>query len=173
MGIVEEHGGTLAVERDGRGWRRVALWLPADPAHVAPEPRSHTSFPPASRPRVLLIDDEPLVLRAVKRSLKACDVVAVPSGAAALAEIEAGRRFDAVLCDLMMPEMDGPAVYHAAVAVAPELAGRFVFCTGGVFTPGAQAFLATSTAPVVSKPATVEGLYACRSGEQLGGSPRE
>lgn len=72
---------------------------------------------PASQPgqeplgRVLLVDDEPFIVGAFERMLSSLgyDVVGVPDGAAALEQIRRSR-FDVVVSDLLMPEMDGMAL---------------------------------------------------------------
>ena len=59
---------------------------------------------------LLLIDDDPALLLAFSGMITfhfpTIHVTAVGSGAAALAEIER-QNYDVVICDLMMPEMDG------------------------------------------------------------------
>jgi CheY-like chemotaxis protein len=44
------------------------------------------------------------------------------------------EKFDVVLCDMTMPEMNGMAVYEALLRQSPDLAGRVVFITGGATT---------------------------------------
>jgi CheY-like chemotaxis protein len=66
--------------------------------------------------------------------------------------VRAGERFDAVLLDLMMPEMSGPAFHAELARLAPELAERTIFLTGGAFTPQARAFLDSVPNPSVQKP---------------------
>ncbi len=52
----------------------------------------------------------------------------------------------------MMPELTGYEFYELAVARSPSLARRFVFLTGGAFTPRAAEFLAQVGCPRVEKP---------------------
>jgi CheY-like chemotaxis protein len=59
----------------------------------------------------------------------------------ALDRLVAGEEFDTVLCDLMMPDLSGMELYERVAAVRPDVAERFVFITGGAFTPRARAFL--------------------------------
>jgi CheY-like chemotaxis protein len=104
----------------------------------------------SERYRVLVVDDEPAVLRAYGRILRGrYDVVLADSGAAALAILAADAGFDAVLCDLQMPGLDGPALYEAAPAA---LQARFVFASGGASGERAEQFVAEVTCPVLEKP---------------------
>jgi two-component system NtrC family sensor kinase len=85
----------------------------------------------APRLRVLAIDDEDGILRAVKRVLAAHDLVTCTDGASGLAALEQGA-FDVILCDFNMPGgFGGPEVYAAIAARWPELARRVVFLSGG------------------------------------------
>jgi CheY-like chemotaxis protein len=103
--------------------------------------------------RVLVVDDEPLVGRAVARVLgQRHEVLVATSGREALALIDEGRDFDLVLCDLMMPGMSGMELYEAVAARAAGLLDRFVFLTGGAFTVEAEAFLNSTRAERIIKP---------------------
>ncbi len=62
------------------------------------------------------------------------------------------ERFDVVLCDLMMPEMTGMELYARVCETLPDRAGRFLFMTGGAFTPASQAFAESAARPVLDKP---------------------
>ena len=59
--------------------------------------------------RILVIDDEPLIGVIVQRALRTLDVSACTDAHEALAAIRGGRRYDVILCDLMMPAMTGMA----------------------------------------------------------------
>jgi CheY-like chemotaxis protein len=107
----------------------------------------------AVRGRVLVVDDEPLVGRAVARVLAAVhDVVVATSANEALAKLTAGEPFDVVLCDLMMPGMTGVDLHRTVAAVAADLAARFIFLTGGAFSPEAQEYVDRSGADRIGKP---------------------
>ncbi|MEZ4240572.1 MAG: response regulator [Myxococcota bacterium] len=104
------------------------------------------------RPRVLIVDDEVPIARALQRVLSTCDVEVVHDGHTALATLTGGARFDVVLCDLMMPGMAGSELYERLRATHPELAGRFVFMTGGAFTRHGHSFLERAGVRVLEKP---------------------
>lgn len=75
--------------------------------------------------RLLAIDDEPHVLRAVQRVLKDWDVTPASSAAEALALL-ATRTFDAILCDVRMPEVNGLQLLEQLRVRYPAAAARFV-----------------------------------------------
>lgn len=113
------------------------------------------------RARILVIDDEPLVLRALRRTLgREHDVVCEESARAALALVAGGEPFDLVLCDLMMPDLSGFALHAALCASRPDLAARTVFLSGGAFTAAARASLARVAKPCLEKPFEPDALCA-------------
>ena len=80
--------------------------------------------------RILLAEDDDVMrvylVRALQRSGYA--VSAVDRGTAALAEIERGERFDLLLTDIVMPEMDGIELAQKASVIVPDM--RVMFITG-------------------------------------------
>lgn len=106
-----------------------------------------------SRSKVLVVDDEPLVASAIRRSLStAFEVAMVTSSEEALERIALGDRFDAVVCDLMMPHMAGWELHDAISRIEPLQAAKMLFVTGGAFTDAARAFLESVDNPRLEKP---------------------
>ena len=123
--------------------------------------RTGPTVKPARSGRVLVIDDEAPVGRTIQRLLgDRHEVVVVTSGAEAMELIEAGSDFDVILCDMSMPEMTGIDVHEAAIACRPELADRFVFMTGGSFSPRTREFFDSSATTRIDKPFDLEALRA-------------
>ncbi|HXK17023.1 MAG TPA: response regulator [Polyangiaceae bacterium] len=61
-----------------------------------------------SRPRILCVDDEPRVLQGLRQVLfKSFDLTPAPGGEAALAILDRGEAFEAVVSDMQMPHMNG------------------------------------------------------------------
>lgn len=108
---------------------------------------------PETRRKLLVVDDEPMMVRAIERLLAGeYDMVATTDPIDAVERVRAGSRFDAILCDLMMPTMSGIDVYETIRAIEPEQARRIVFMTGGAFTARALAFLASVDNLRIEKP---------------------
>jgi CheY-like chemotaxis protein len=83
--------------------------------------------------RVLVIDDEAMVAQALCVVLAdEFDVRATTDPREALAWLTSGDRYDVVLCDVMMPHMNGVELRNRVHGVAPEAAARIVFITGGI-----------------------------------------
>jgi CheY-like chemotaxis protein len=113
------------------------------------------------RPRILIVDDEPTLLAAYRRLLTdRMDLVTAGGGREALEQLEKNPAFDAIVCDLVMPDLDGQGLYHEVVARFPGLAARMVFCTAGAFTPRDVAFAATMRGRLLAKPFEPETLEA-------------
>jgi CheY-like chemotaxis protein len=103
--------------------------------------------------RVLIVDDEPAIGKTISLMLTPeNEAVPVIGARQALEKIEAGERFDAILCDLMMPEMSGMDFHARLAASAPDLLPRIVFLTGGAFTARARDFLAHVPNHCLEKP---------------------
>ncbi len=82
--------------------------------------------------RVLVVDDHALFAMALQRFLErhADAVECAASGEEALAKIEAGTRFDLILCDQKLPGMSGTELITALRARSPEAAPHVVLLTG-------------------------------------------
>ena len=105
--------------------------------------------------RILLIDDEPLLLKSFARYLGGVcghDILCACGGGDALAQLEAEEAIDLIFCDLRMPDIDGVQVHREIRDNHPEWRGRFVFLTGGMTDEATENYVQNSGALVLSKP---------------------
>jgi PAS domain S-box-containing protein len=115
---------------------------PAPPRAPVTAPSVAAAAPPRPRLKLLVVDDEPLVGRSLQRILsREHDVEISDRARGALDRIAGGERFDAVLCDLMMPDVSGMAFFDEVAILDPGLQERIIFVTGGAFTEAARDFL--------------------------------
>jgi DNA-binding NtrC family response regulator len=100
----------------------------------------------------VIVDDDPLMCEVLSALLEdEFEVTTFTSAHAGLATALAGN-LDLVLCDVMMPELDGIEFYVRLTTQRPELQERFVFITGGAFTERAREFLKRNKLPILEKP---------------------
>jgi PAS domain S-box-containing protein len=162
--LIHAMGGEMHVQSDlGRGTTFQVLLPAATTAmeECAPAPRPTPTAAGGPRGRVLVIDDEPMLCSAVERILRPHhDVVYTTLAAEVLPRLEAGEHFDLILCDLMMPRMNGMDFHAALQRLRPELTGRVIFLTGGAFTTQAKTFLERVPNRRVEKPFNARALLA-------------
>jgi CheY-like chemotaxis protein len=110
---------------------------------------------PGMRPlRLLIVDDETEIAEVLADGLGLAGHACVTAGGGRAAQrlLEAGADYDAIVCDLRMPDLDGPALYHWLRARHPTLAEATIFMTGDALGQMAGRFLAESGRPVLEKP---------------------
>jgi len=174
-GIVAAHMGAITVVDTGPSGTTFRVTLPTpDEATLDAAAETSPALPapsPLAGLRLLFIDDEPSLRSGVQRygRLRRFDVVTADDGAMALDAARHGT-FDAVVCDLRMPVMDGPAFFEVLRREHPKLAARTLFITGDLVNSASRSFLDAATQPVLSKPFELEqleeSLTALLHGEQ-------
>ncbi len=107
---------------------------------------------------VLIVDDDPVMREVIEATLEGAGhtVESVESGRAALERL-GEHAYDLIVCDLHMPDRDGPAVYRA-VAQRPPPQPAFLFVTGYAEGGPYEAFLKATQAPVMIKPFEIDVL---------------
>ncbi|WP_280152231.1 PAS domain S-box protein [Piscinibacter sp. XHJ-5] len=161
--LAREHGGDLTLEpsRDSGFGAIFRLSLP-----VSGESEAVVDAPPAAaepRPvaRILVVDDEPEISALMRDMLERAGYeVASGESAAVALELLDTARFDAIVSDLRMPDMDGAAFRREVLARHPELARRMLFVTGDTLSPNAREFLKSARSESLEKPFSKEDLLA-------------
>ncbi|MET0334131.1 MAG: PAS domain S-box protein [Rhizobacter sp.] len=153
--LAREHGGDLTLEptaHQGGASFRLNLPISGEPGQESSPVPLH-SVDAAAQARVLVVDDEPEITELVRDILEGAgyDVATAESGAVALALLETAR-FDAIVSDLRMPDMDGATLWREIEQHYPRLARRMLFVTGDTLSPGAREFLRKARCAGLDKP---------------------
>jgi signal transduction histidine kinase len=159
-GIVEGHGGAIAVESSPGEGARFVIELPVGtPPGAADERDDLVAASPLPGKSILVVDDEPAVASLLAEALSrdGYKVDMASNGAVALRMLGA-RDYDLIMSDSGMPVLSGPELYREVERLEPRLTRRFVFVTGDILNPRTQAFLARTGAPQLEKPFTVESV---------------
>ena len=154
--IVTELGGEISVASEvGKGARFLVRLPVRRPPTESEQARTPTFEAPkaARRGRVLAVDDEVSLTRVLARILGGeHEVVVANSGRAAREILEKDRAFDLVLCDLMMPELNGMELHAWLDRTDAALARQVVFMSGGAFLPKVAEYVARVGNPRIERP---------------------
>jgi len=160
-GIVQEHGGRIELRPDRpiRGSIfTVTLRRPAGSLDAAAEEVGASLAPhPLSGRRVLIAEDEPLVLDLFSRLLQedGASVTLARDGEEAWTKI-LETDFDLIVADLRMPNLDGRGLYERVVEEKPSMVRRFVFATGDLVRRESLEFLEGLPNRILAKPLDVD-----------------
>jgi signal transduction histidine kinase len=159
--VVSSLGGELTVECElGKGTIFRVL-LPASPGAPLPPPTSE-HFAKGRRGRVLVVDDDEEVLKGFSRLLRSeHEVITVSDPRRALSLLcDPGQHFDLVLCDIVMPYLNGLELFRKVREQAAATANRFVFMTGGILDQSVGGALAQLSNECLQKPCSSQQLRA-------------
>lgn len=152
-GIVEAHGGTLTLDCPEMGGAVFTITLPVCPEDVGRAEAGPSGEASASGRRILIVDDEAEIREILVEILTGAQhrVSAVASGREAL-ERMAAERYDVILTDIRMPDLDGRTLYREIERRWPEQARRVVFVTGDSLASTLHEFASECGCPVIEKP---------------------
>jgi len=146
-------------------YRRAIYTAEATTLNLEPTapPRAEAIAPPREvrkvSQRVLLLDDQPDLREVIEDYLTShsFQITAVNNGAEGLRET-IKNPFDLILCDMMMPQLNGEMFYWALTRMRPAAAQRFIFLTGHRNDPISQSFFQRVNAVVLYKPFKLDAL---------------
>ena len=160
--IITDLGGEISVHSElGKGSRFVvripALRDDTSPLNAEDLPEHRETAHKGGR--ILVVDDEALIRKALRRMLeKRHEVVTVESATEARQLLEKDHDFELIVCDMIMPHFSGVDLHQWLARVQADLAERVLFITGGAFTPKARQFLKEVDNPRIEKPFDVKKL---------------
>lgn len=161
--IVRQHNGQVSITSQEGEWTCATITLPVQnelklPGRIPAPPPSRPSQK-TLRPRLLLVDDEAMVLKSYARLLAdQYEVVCATSAQEAIEQLAHNDAFEAIISDMMMQGCTGAQLYDMLEQAHPDLLGRLIFYTGGVYNIEVSQFLQKVHVPVLMKPVTPEAL---------------
>jgi two-component system cell cycle sensor histidine kinase/response regulator CckA len=131
-GIVKQSGGFIFAESEPGQGTRFDIYLPVHAGGVAVVPEAKAEVPKEvwGSGRVLIVEDEPMVRAVAERALvrQGYSVETASDGEEALALFAEGKAYDLVVSDVVMPNMDGPAMARKLRAEYGDM--RILFMSG-------------------------------------------
>jgi CheY-like chemotaxis protein len=130
--------------------------LAPEPATSSTQPSDTVESVAEAKPklgRVLVVDDEKAIVGAVCDFMEMMDITTHQAydGVQAMALLQTNR-YDAIISDIRMPNMDGKQLFAEAVKLEPAYQTRFIFMSGDLIRDTTQAFVKTITCPFLAKP---------------------
>lgn len=159
-GIVQSHGGEISLLDQAGPGTHFKITIPhLGHSNLVGIPRQDDRQKVRSM-NLLIVDDEPDVLSALEDILvlQGHDVCAVSSGADALTALGTGK-FDGILSDIKMPDMNGEQLFDEIQKLYPYMVSRIVFITGTDLSPNTGDFLEACDCPYLGKPFAPEEVY--------------
>lgn len=104
-------------------------------------------------PTILVVDDERSIRRAMRAILERAGFAVEEAASAfeALSYVGEGKPVDAVVSDVLMPELSGLEFYDRLMELAPRLANRVVFLTGAARDPAVHTPIEQRGVPLIFK----------------------
>jgi PAS domain S-box-containing protein len=161
-GIVQQNGGFITVRSELGNGTSFTVFLPRLPREAA-SPRKPEAAPCANvdHETILLVEDEPALLKLGKRTLERLGYHVVTAGTPGEAIIWAEQnvgKTDLLITDVIMPEMTGWDLAKHLLTLDPNL--RLLFMSGYASDSVAQHDLLSNGALFLPKPFTLKALSA-------------
>jgi signal transduction histidine kinase len=164
--LIENHGGTISARSEpGNTVFTIELPMARSPQLVNDSRETQPLPTPPPRKskrvgRVLVVDDETAICDAICEFLDLQNITAdkANDGNEAL-KLIAKNRYDAIISDIRMPGLDGPALYEKAAAIQPAYRTRFLFMSGDLVRENTQTFVSSLSCACLSKPFPLQLLF--------------
>ena len=155
-GIIKQHEGEIMVTSEEDKGTTISIDLPVvkdDEKKISESKPATSSKTEVSQLKVFVVDDEPSIVALITSLLKTYgyQVDACSSGKEAIQRLMQ-EDYDAVICDVRMPDLDGRHLYQEILQKRPLLAERFIFTTGNIADPEIRSFAETNQIRLVAKP---------------------
>jgi len=152
-GIIQAHGGLIECERAPGGGVVFTVVLPVGGNEAPTGPSRVEEREDEDNGRILIIDDAADIAELLGEILSGLGrrIETAANGREALGKLE-HQEFDLIVCDIRMPDLDGPGLYAEINARRPELLERMIFVTGDTLSESVKQFLESTRMPVVEKP---------------------
>jgi DNA-binding response OmpR family regulator len=117
---------------------------------------------PKTQLKILIVDDLPNILNALRRLLEDEQIVTVALGGRAALKIleDRGMSFDLMITDINMPDISGIDLYRYINKKHPKLSSQIIFLTGSISSEKINDFLGSIKNPYLEKPFTPQALAA-------------
>lgn len=151
--IIEQHGGSVELKSDVSRGACFCIKLPASQARKSDAETDKASFPPLKKHSILIVDDDLEVLETLSDTLVLMNQHVQCANSAELAlRLIQQHKFDIILSDLRMLNMDGVQFYQEVANRWPSLANKFGFITATSVEGASPQSIESTGRPVITKP---------------------
>jgi PAS domain S-box-containing protein len=159
-GIVKSMNGVIEADSKLGLGSVFRIRLPRAPESARATPSTTATGPrlrAGARLRILIVDDDQRVAEAMRQTLSSHEVTLAHGAKSGLQALET-TEYDAIFCDIMMPETTGVDFFLQLSELNPSQQSRVIFITGGALTENARSLLERTRAICLYKPVTGEEL---------------